>query len=174
MTPSLFLGGGKRFFISLLVWLLPGSTVHHLHGDLFSYPHCCFQQRVHPCRGADENRTPDLSNAYLSAALHLSFSYAKPLLDTDHWPVNTLTLYVVPTVIRKSEELQENTSGSAADKRGVAPADCWNWGELGFKEYKLKGSFISWFVGLCLSCSIWPSSISSPYTFSIHLSPSPS
>ncbi len=30
----------------------------------------------------------------------------------------------------------------------VAPADCWNWGKWGLKEYKWKGSFLGWFAGL--------------------------
>ncbi len=30
----------------------------------------------------------------------------------------------------------------------VAPADCWNWGKRGLMEYKWKGSFLGWFVGL--------------------------
>ncbi len=30
------------------------------------------------------------------------------------------------------------------DHRGVAPADCWNWGKLGLMEYKWKGSFLGW------------------------------
>ncbi len=29
----------------------------------------------------------------------------------------------------------------------VAPAKRWNWDEWGLKEYKLKGSFIGWYVG---------------------------
>ncbi len=33
-------------------------------------------------------------------------------------------------------------------REGVAPAACWNWGELGLKEYKWKRSFLGWFVGL--------------------------
>ncbi len=28
------------------------------------------------------------------------------------------------------------------------PADCWNWVAWGLKEYKWKGSFLAWFVGL--------------------------
>ncbi len=32
------------------------------------------------------------------------------------------------------------------NKRWVAPADCWNWGEWVLKEYKWKGSFLSWLV----------------------------
>ncbi len=34
------------------------------------------------------------------------------------------------------------------DQRGVAHADCWNWGIWGFKVYKWKGHFLGWFVGL--------------------------
>ncbi len=33
-------------------------------------------------------------------------------------------------------------------QKEVAPADCWNWGEWGLKEYKWKGSFLDCFVGL--------------------------
>ncbi len=33
-------------------------------------------------------------------------------------------------------------------ERGVAPADCWNWGGWGLKEYKWKSSYFDWFVGL--------------------------
>ncbi len=34
------------------------------------------------------------------------------------------------------------------DQRGVAPADCWNWGEWGLTGYKWKRSFLGGFVGL--------------------------
>ncbi len=34
------------------------------------------------------------------------------------------------------------------DQRGVAPADCWNWGKWGLLENIWKGSFLGWFVGL--------------------------
>ncbi len=47
---------------------------------------------------------------------------------------------------------------------GLAPADCWNWGKWGLKEYKWKGSFLGCFVGLVvplpeifvLGCYSWP------------------
>jgi hypothetical protein len=30
-----------------------------------------------------------------------------------------------------------------------APADCWNWGKWGLREYiMLKGSYLGWFVGI--------------------------
>jgi hypothetical protein len=34
---------------------------------------------------------------------------------------------------------------------GWPPADCWNCGEWGLKEYKWKGSFLGWFVGLVVT-----------------------
>jgi hypothetical protein len=37
------------------------------------------------------------------------------------------------------------------EQRGLAPADCWNWGKWGHKEYKWKWSFLGWFVGLVVS-----------------------
>jgi hypothetical protein len=36
------------------------------------------------------------------------------------------------------------------DQREVVPADCWNWGEWGLKEYKWKVPFLGWFVGLVI------------------------
>ncbi len=39
------------------------------------------------------------------------------------------------------------------DQRGVALADSWNWDEWWLKEYKWKGSFLGWFVGLVLRYS---------------------
>ena len=33
-------------------------------------------------------------------------------------------------------------------QRGVAPADSWNWGKWGLREYILKGPFLGWFHGL--------------------------
>ncbi len=35
-------------------------------------------------------------------------------------------------------------------QRGVAPAECWNWGKWGLTEYKWKGYFLGWFVGLAV------------------------
>ncbi len=68
------------------------------------------------------------------------------------------------------------------DYRGVATADWWNWGRWGLKEYKWKGSFLGWFVKLVvpvqeiLAVLVGPVQIffTSLYTFSLHLSPSPS
>ncbi len=36
------------------------------------------------------------------------------------------------------------------DYIGVAPADSWNWGKWGLKEYKWKGSFLGWLVGVVI------------------------
>ncbi len=33
------------------------------------------------------------------------------------------------------------------DQRGLAPADCWNWGKWGLMEYKWKGFFLAWYLG---------------------------
>ncbi len=72
------------------------------------------------------------------------------------------------------------------DQRGVASADCWNWGEWGHTIYKCKGSFLGGFVGLSvpvqetfiLPLLLWSAQykifFSSPYTISIYVSPSPS
>ncbi len=57
------------------------------------------------------------------------------------------------------------------EQRGVAPADRWNWGEWGNKEYKWMGSFLGWFVGLAvpeqeiLFCLGWSSQPSAKYFF---------
>ncbi len=71
------------------------------------------------------------------------------------------------------------------EQRGVAPADCWNCGEWGLKEYKWKRFFLGWFVGIVVSvqetfilpwllCSaLYKISFSSPYTISIYVSPCP-
>ncbi len=69
--------------------------------------------------------------------------------------------------------------------RRVAPADCWNWGECGLKEYniQMKGVLPSlvrscrykWFL-FCLGCSSRPSTkniIFLTYTISVLLTPSP-
>ncbi len=37
------------------------------------------------------------------------------------------------------------------DQREVAPADSWKWGRRGHKEYKWKGSFLGYFLGLVVS-----------------------
>ncbi len=40
---------------------------------------------------------------------------------------------------------------SQIDCREVVPAWLWNWGKWGFKEYKRKGSFHGWFIGLVVA-----------------------
>ncbi len=58
---------------------------------------------------------------------------------------------------------------------GVAPADCWNWCEWGFKEYEWKVALLSWFVGLVMPVPVLLQLIfSSPNTTTIHFFPSPS
>ncbi len=70
------------------------------------------------------------------------------------------------------------------DQRGVAPADCWNWGEWELKDYNRKGTFLGWFVGLVVPMQetfilpwlLWSAQFknnSSPDTISIYVSPSP-
>ncbi len=48
-----------------------------------------------------------------------------------------------------------NYSCGHVDQRGMAPADCWNWGKWGLKEQKRKGSFRGWFVSNRLGSSCW-------------------
>ncbi len=48
------------------------------------------------------------------------------------------TIYIAIEKMRMSHQ---------RDQRGV-PADCWNLGKWGLMEYKWRGSFLGWFVGL--------------------------
>jgi hypothetical protein len=70
-------------------------------------------------------------------------------------------------------------------ERGPVETDCWNRSEWELKEYKWKGSFLVWIVGLvvpvqeifvlpCLQESAQYKVFSSPYTFSVNLSRLPS
>jgi hypothetical protein len=79
--------------------------------------------------------------------------------------------------------LPSSVSWDQRYKREVAPADCWNWGECGHKEYNWKGVH-PWLVRWarravietfsCLGCSGQPNIkyfFSSPYTISIYVPP---
>jgi hypothetical protein len=73
---------------------------------------------------------------------------------------------------------------ASSDQIGVAPAECWNWGEWGLKEYNWKWPFLGWFVGLVAGTrDVYPALAAlltgqprffySPYIFSLNVFPSP-
>ncbi len=53
-------------------------------------------------------------------------------------------------IVTRAKDLdKESVKSEREDTVGMAPADCWNWGEWGLKEYKWEGgSFLGWFAGL--------------------------
>ncbi len=69
----------------------------------------------------------------------LASKYFLPLLCFCH-PVSYCIAYPFWTVLRVHQRDYREL--------GMAPADCWNWAELGLKEDELKGYFLGWFVGL--------------------------
>ncbi len=62
--------------------------------------------------------------------------------------VKTFLLFLLRLTVLPAWSVSTPWLGTSLQRyqRGVAPADSWNWGKWGLKEYKRKGSFLSWFV----------------------------
>jgi hypothetical protein len=65
--------------------------------------------------------------------------------------LGSLKVLKIPSLVRQPHSysvLSPTDCFKIPAPRGLAPDDCWIWGEWGLKEYKWKGSFLGWFVVL--------------------------